>query len=78
MCYSEWRRAHLHCKKKDRGSLVCARLLFRCMHFEKGKIDKNCMHSNPKRGSVWLHACFVDQVKGRTAVGSRCQTRGGK
>jgi hypothetical protein len=54
----------MHCK--ERGRLVCAQLLSHCMHFEKGKIDKHCMHSKPKRGSVWLHACFVDLLKGRT------------
>jgi hypothetical protein len=33
-----------HVLHRERGSLVCARLLFHCMHFEKGK-NRQALHA---------------------------------
>jgi hypothetical protein len=58
-------RAHMHYKERE-GALCVLGFSFIACTLRRVKIDKHCMNSKPKRGSVWLHACFVNQVKGRT------------
>jgi hypothetical protein len=55
----------MHCKERE-GALCALGFSFIACTLSRVKIDKHCMHSKPKRGSVWLHASFVNQVKGCT------------
>ena len=55
------------CIAKRDGALCALGFYFIACPLRRIKIDKHCMHSKPKRGNVWLHACFVDQVKEGTA-----------
>ena len=57
---------HTCVAKREREPCVCSASFIACT-FRRVKIDKHCMQSKPKRGSVWMHAFFVDQVKGVTA-----------
>ena len=53
-------------QEEREGALCVLAFYFIACTLGRIKIDKYCMHSKPKRGNVWLHAFFVDQVKGRT------------
>ena len=52
--------------QKRVGALCALGFTFIACILRRVKIDKHCMHSMLKRGSMGLYACFVDLVNRRT------------